>query len=357
MNIMDALWPSDKLEHLGRCPVCEDSNRILVHEALRDKLFHCSEDRWNLYACAACGTHYLDPRPNQESIDRAYAAYLTHEAPASPHPPASKPSFDERFKCVLRALANGYRNARWGTRFTPEMPLGRYVVPCIPFLRDALLQQMRNLPRCPGPDARLLDVGCGNGGFLELARSAGWSVQGMDFDAAAVATARGLGLDIQQGGLELLQRSDAGSFAWISFSHVLEHVHAPLSWLRELHRLIKPGGTLWLQTPNIGSIGHARYGKNWRGLEPPRHLTLWTLDTLCRGLKEVGFRQVRPKPTPVVTAMDLCASAEALRSGMDYAAFMASPAAQRRRMRYLWPAVLQRCSVRRAEFHTLIATK
>jgi 2-polyprenyl-3-methyl-5-hydroxy-6-metoxy-1,4-benzoquinol methylase len=352
---MGALWLKDELEYLGRCPVCGAERRTLVHQGLPDKLFHCSEDRWNLYGCEACGTHYLDPRPNQESIGRAYASYLTHEAPAAAGQPAAGGSARDRAKRVLRALANGYRNARWGTRLEPHLPSGRYLVPCIPFLRDALVQQFRSLPRCPGSGSRLLDVGCGNGGFLQLARSAGWSVQGMDFDAAAVRTARGLGLDIRQGGLELLQESEADSFAWVSFSHVLEHVHAPVSWLRELHRIIEPGGTLWLQTPNVGSIGHARYGENWRGLEPPRHLTLWTLDTLCRSLKEVGFRRVQSLPTPVVTALDLCASSEALRSGMDYAAFAAT--GQRRLMRHLSLAVLQQCSVHRSEFHTLIATR
>jgi SAM-dependent methyltransferase len=254
-------------------------------------------------------------------------------------------------------LANGYRNSRFGTKLAPVLPIGRYVIPWIPFLRGALLQQMRSLPPRHRPDARLLDVGCGNGGFLQLARSAGWVVQGVDFDAVAVSTARSLGLDIRQGGLELLQECEDESFAWISLSHVLEHVHSPMLWLHELHRLLEPGGTLWLQTPNINSLGHARYQEDWRGLEPPRHLALWTLETLCQNLKEVGFRKVRALPTPVLTGMDLCASSEALRAGMDYAAFAESKRAQRRRFRHFLPAVLQFFIVRRGEFLTLIATK
>jgi 2-polyprenyl-3-methyl-5-hydroxy-6-metoxy-1,4-benzoquinol methylase len=350
-------WPADQLEALGRCPVCDSTRRVLVHEGLTDKLFHCCDDGWNLHACEACGTHYLDPRPNEASIALAYAEYLTHDTAVAAGPDAPGKAMGGDVRRILRALANGYRNGRWGTRFEPAMPAGRYLVPMIPFLRDALVLQMRSLPRVPRENARLLDVGCGNGAFLQLARSAGWSVQGTDFDAVAVAAARACGLDIRQGGIELLQAAESGSFAWISFSHVLEHVHAPVAWLRELHRLLEPGGTLWLQTPNIRSLGHARYGSNWRGLEPPRHLTLWTLDTLRRTLREVGFRTVRPLPTPVLIGMDLCASSEALRDGVDHAGFSASPAARRRRMRHLGPALLQHACVRRSEFHTLIATR
>ena len=355
---MAPLWLTNELEYLDRCPVCGAERRTLVHQGLPDKLFHCSEDRWNLYGCEACGTHYLDPRPNQESIARAYANYLTHEPPAAADQPALGDSVRDRAKRVLGALANGYRNARWGTRLDPHLPLGRYLVPCIPLLRDALAQQLRSLPRYPGErSARVLDVGCGNGAFLQLARSAGWSVHGIDFDPIAVATARNCGLDVRQGGLELLQAAEPESFAWISLSHVLEHVHEPVAWLHALHRLVRPGGTLWLQTPNIGSLGHARYAENWRDLDPPRHLTLWTPDTLSQTMKQVGFRSVRALRTPVLTAMEVYANSEALRRGMDYAGFMALPGAQQRHMRHLWLALRQHWSVRRSEFHTLIATR
>lgn len=353
-------WPTDELESVGRCPLCGAAHRRLAYGALTDKLFHCSNDEWKMYACGGCGTHYLDPRPSQASIGLAYADYPTHEAaPApAPAPSAGDPSLGERIKRVLRALANGYRNARWGMHLEPHLSSGRYLVPFIPLLRDALVQQMRSLPRHPGrAGARLLDVGCGSGDFLELARAAGWSVQGSDFDAAAVATARSRGLDVQQGGLEVLQAAASASFDLITLSHVFEHVHDQMSWLKELHRVLRQGGTLWLQTPNVDSLGHARFGENWRGLEPPRHLALTTFDTLCTLLRQAGFREVRPLRTPVVSAMELYASSDALRRGLDYAAFMALPRSQQRRLKDLWPAFRQHWSVRRGEFHTLLAVK
>lgn len=350
-------WPANELESLGRCPVCRAPERTVVHQALADGLFHCSEDRWTLYACSLCATHYLDPRPTEESIGRAYASYLTHDPPDSGEAgPVGSPGTGPRQ--LLRALANGYRNARWGTRLEPQLRWGRFLVPCMPLLRDALVQQLRSLPRPPaGPDARLLDIGCGNGAFLQLARSAGWHAQGMDFDGAAVSAARSSGLDVRQGGLELLLAEQAQSFAWVGLSHVLEHVHDPVRWLQAIHRLLRSGGMLWLQTPNIGSLGHHRYGADWRGLEPPRHLSLWTLDTLSHTLERVGFNSVRPLRTPVLTAMEVYASSDAMRRGADHAAIAALPLARRRHLRYLWPAIRQHWSLRSGEFLTVIATR
>lgn len=355
---MPQLWAPDQLEHLGACPVCRATARRLAYAGLTDKLFHCSGDAWSIYACAGCGTHYLDPRPTKDSIGLAYADYPTHASTQDAAPAAATGSLVDRTRRVLRALANGYRNARWGTQLEPRLSWGRYVVPFIPLLRDAIVQQMRSLPPRPTrPGARLLDVGCGSGDFLELARSAGWSVQGCDFDPMAVATAQRRGLDVRQGGLEILQAAAPDSFDWVTLSHVLEHVHEQHLWLQQLHRVLRPGGGLWLQTPNVDSIGHARYRENWRGLEPPRHLALWTFETLRDTLRQVGFRSVRPLPTAVVTAMEVYASSEALSAGLDDAAFGRWPRARQRPLRSLWPALRQHWSTRRSEFHTVLAVK
>ena len=52
----------------------------------------------------------------------------------------------------------------------------------------------------------------------------------------------------------------AGSFDHVTLSHVLEHFHDPVGALAEVHRLLRPGGRLWIAHPNSGSIGHAQFG-------------------------------------------------------------------------------------------------
>lgn len=81
----------------------------------------------------------------------------------------------------------------------------------------------------------------------------------------------------------------------ITLSHVIEHVHDHVGMLRELYRLLKPGGMLWLETPNILSLGARKYGPAWRGLEVPRHLAIFSLKSIQAALVNTGFEssQVR----------------------------------------------------------------
>lgn len=80
-------------------------------------------------------------------------------------------------------------------------------------------------------------------------------------------------------------------FDVITLNHVIEHVSDPIELLRSCYRLLKLGGQLWLQTPNIDSLGSRRYGRHWRGLEPPRHLVLFDPVSLRSALHQAGFQR------------------------------------------------------------------
>jgi hypothetical protein len=62
--------------------------------------------------------------------------------------------------------------------------------------------------------------------------------------------------------------------------------------------------------------GHKRFGPHWRGLEPPRHLVLFTADALTRAMTEAGFRDVTLKPTGPVSGWFISASRK-IRKGSD----------------------------------------
>jgi SAM-dependent methyltransferase len=154
-------------------------------------------------------------------------------------------------------------------------------------LRRIIDFDYRHLP--PG-GGTLLDVGCGSGNFLVLAKESGWEALGVEPDSAAVAEARRKGVSVQLGGLESYAGQE-GRFDVITMHHVIEHFHDPLGALRDCHRLLKPGGILWLVTPNIDSFGHARFGRLWRGLEVPRHLVLFNERSLFQALECAGFKR------------------------------------------------------------------
>lgn len=301
-------WPADDLEFVPNCPVCASTQRGLLYQDLTDRVFCVADGSWNLYRCAQCACAYLDPRPTPQSIGRAYAGYYTHDA--EDHPIVRRKG---RLRSLLHDLINGYQNHRYGLQRHPALAAGRWLLPLLPSLRSAADAECRHLPSPPARGGRVLDVGCGNGGFLLLARQAGWQVEGLDFDPGAVQAARSRGLEVHHGGIEVLgDRREC--YDVITLCHVIEHVPDPIDTLRRLHALLKPGGTLWLDTPNLDSLGAVRFGPHWRGLEPPRHLVLFAPRAMRGALAAVGFRDQR-QHWRGLSLFDVFAPSEALQTG------------------------------------------
>ncbi|MFQ5830306.1 MAG: class I SAM-dependent methyltransferase [Candidatus Methylomirabilia bacterium] len=101
-----------------------------------------------------------------------------------------------------------------------------------------------------GAPGRLLDVGCGTGELLRLAKTRGWEVTGTEISPYAVKVAETAGLTVAEG--EVWEAGfPAGSFDIVTCWHVLEHTRDPKRLLDETHRLLRPGGRLLLATPNL----------------------------------------------------------------------------------------------------------
>jgi SAM-dependent methyltransferase len=289
-------WPPEGLETLGACPVCGSPERSLLHRALRDDIFFVAPGTWTMWKCGGCGSGYLDPRPDRATIGLAYERYYTHGPEEAAPPPTG-------LRKVRAALANGYRNARYGTRLRPASRLGAVLGAVVPPLRSPLDIGFRYLPKRAG---RVLDIGCGGGEWLLTAQSAGWEACGADPDPVAAARCREKGLDVRSGGSEAWL-DQAGGFDAVTMNHVIEHLHDPGATLADILRLLKPGGQLFIETPNLEARGHRLYGASWRGLEPPRHLMLFSRaslrDLLARsGFTEIRFRK-RPPPNEVIDLM------------------------------------------------------
>lgn len=309
MSPDDRDWPPEVLERVDRCPVCGSTERALLYEGLRDRIFFCAPGSWSLHECRNCGSAYLDPRPTPATIGLAYETYFTHQESSS-----------ERFerlkwlRRIRRVLANGYRNRLLGTNLQPASRLGVLAAALMPYQRAVIEAELRQIPRAT-PGMRLLDIGCGNGEFLVRARFSGWDVVGVDPDPKAVEVARSRGLDVRVGGVEVLDPARE-RFDGITLSHVVEHVHEPLIVLRKCHALLKPRGWIWIETPNLNALGHQRYRAYWRGLEPPRHLVLFTRTSLIRILKRTGFQVIEDQPCRPLCA-GMFAASEAMARGDD----------------------------------------
>jgi SAM-dependent methyltransferase len=146
------------------------------------------------------------------------------------------------------------------------------------------------------PPGRLLDVGCGDGRRLGALRARGWQVEGQEIDRDAARSARASGFVVHVGSLPVLGLPDRHYDA-ITLNHVVEHLHDPVATLHECRRLLRIGGLLVVITPNARSLGHEVFGPAWRGLEPPRHLQVFTPGALARVARDAGFTQVGVETT------------------------------------------------------------
>ncbi len=300
-------WPASGVERLGNCPVCGGSRREMLHDDARDRVFFCAPGRWSLWRCLDCRSAYLDPRPTPSTIGLAYRGYYTH------HPVPSGPT--RGFLSPFRnAVLNDYLRAHYASRRRPWLPFGRLLLLPYPRDRRSVAQWVRHLPP-PGPDSVCLDIGCGNGEFFEAAQACGWRIHGLEPDPVAAEIARGRGAVVHVGGLP---DTGLGTNAYhaVTLNHVIEHVHDPRLAVEESWRLLRPGGTLWIATPNIQALGYRRFGVHWRGLEPPRHLVLFNPTSLTDLLHRAGFRPVVAMPASLKPFRNFAASHH-MASGQD----------------------------------------
>lgn len=271
-------WHETELEQLGRCPICASPERRFFGEV--DDWYSGTPGTWNYYRCLECGVYYSDPRPNRRSIGRLYETYCTH----APTPKQPRRGLGK----LALALRNDYLNWKYGYRKQPALCGGcwfMYLLP--PWLRWEWDYSARHLPRPEAGRNRLLDVGCGNGEFLAKAREAGWSCVGVDFDFKAVECTHAQGIEVHIGTSEE-QQFESASFDAITLSHIIEHVHDPQSLLQACARLLRPGGILWIATPNADSLVRRYFGANWLSFAP-HHLILFTPHVLMNQVERLGF--------------------------------------------------------------------
>jgi SAM-dependent methyltransferase len=266
------------------CPNCYLCRRKgeLLYENLTDRLFG-APGRWNLRRCPnpKCEIVWLDPTPVEEDISKAYRAYYTHESEV--------PSEDNWARRLQSRIRTGYVRTKYHyhqdgqTRWDQLFTLLAYLDPIRRANFDFSVFYLKSTPH-----GRLLELGCGNGAKLKSMKELGWQVEGVDFDPVAVGQARERGITVHLGTLADQKFPDE-TFDAITASHFIEHLPDPLKTLQECRRLLKPGGLVVLLTPNAGSWGHRIYQADWRGLEPPRHLHIFTPSSLAGMCRLAGL--------------------------------------------------------------------
>jgi 2-polyprenyl-3-methyl-5-hydroxy-6-metoxy-1,4-benzoquinol methylase len=139
---------------------------------------------------------------------------------------------------------------------------------------------------------RLIDVGSGSGFFLDVARERGWEVHGTEYDPVMVESCTARGFNMRQGPLDPAHY-EPGSFDVVTSFEVLEHLVSPQQELSYFHQLLRPGGALYLTTPNFNALSRRISGGAWTIVNYPEHLNYYTPSTIRRALNAAGFRERR----------------------------------------------------------------
>jgi SAM-dependent methyltransferase len=111
-------------------------------------------------------------------------------------------------------------------------------------------------------EGKFLDVGCGGGSYLYRLKQWGWKVYGVEPSATGTEQSRSLGLSVHQGQVEDA-KFPAGYFDVARLNHVLEHLPDPRKTFREIHRILKTDGVVYLTLPNTESLNFWLFKENW----------------------------------------------------------------------------------------------
>jgi SAM-dependent methyltransferase len=276
-----------KMESFPTCMICGQTGRM-KYKDLPDRLFGVP-GRFQSRECPRCRLLWLDPRPSPESIAECYRAYYTHEAlPTGGEQARPLADVRDRLREAILCGYFGYRHLHrdhhlcWCGGLWGRIPLLRYraVYDDLGDRFPVFVNRKDNL---------LVDVGCGRGDFLGRMKTLGWNVLGIEPDPVSAALATRRGIPVFRGTLSEAALPDAMTDQ-VVMSHVLEHLYDPHSVINECYRILRPGGRLVIITPNNESLGHRIFNADWRGLEPPRHLFIYSGSSLRKILERRPFR-------------------------------------------------------------------
>lgn len=140
---------------------------------------------------------------------------------------------------------------------------------------------------------KVLDVGAGDGKFLHFLQRRGFEVRGTTTSQRSASAAQslfGLRLDVSE---TLDQQLAHAPFDIVTYWHVFEHLENPSGHLARWPTLVRPGGFIVIEVPNIHSVGARLCSRSWLGGDAKHHVNQQPPEAIIAMLRELGFDPVR----------------------------------------------------------------
>jgi SAM-dependent methyltransferase len=224
----------------------------MISEAIYDTRFGI-DSQWNAAVCVSCGLEQIFPVPSTHELQLLYENFYNFGG-------GGKGLYEELRKAFLFSIA--YRI--W-------MRLDG----------DVSFYSRRGR-------GRLLDVGCNEGRGLSFYSANGYEVEGLEISRVAARTAKSLGFCVHEESIDHLR--SVRPYDVLVLSNVLEHSLDPAKMLKQAHRLLKPGGSLWISCPNSQSWLRTLLGRYWINWHVPFHISHFSSSTLSALLTRNGFK-------------------------------------------------------------------
>jgi 2-polyprenyl-3-methyl-5-hydroxy-6-metoxy-1,4-benzoquinol methylase len=258
--IIEGLMPAERAVPIESvpCNLCQSSELDVIVEARQDlerdrdlaRKFRASGDELltqPLVRCRRCGLQFVNPRVAASAILDGYAA-------------GADPEYVSQMDARVRTFASA---------------LGR-------------------IERLAPGRGRLLDVGTAAGAFLKAACDAGWDAVGVEPNGWLAEWGREhYGVRIQVGSIDDVPLT--GTFDVVTLWDVIEHTPDPMHVLARVNMLLRPGGLLVVNYPDIGSWIARAFGRRWPFLSSV-HLYYFTRETMGAALRRAGFDTIEMSP-------------------------------------------------------------
>lgn len=239
-----------------RCINCDGTVKASVSQIF-DTRFGI-EESYGFGICEQCGLEQITPAPNSDELKRLYEAYYNFGG----------------------EINTGYTQIR--EKFLAS-PLYRWWL---------ILDGDISFHQAQG-SGNLLDIGCNEGRGLRRYKENGFTAEGLELNEKAAAVAQRQGFSVYTKLLEFFE--PATNYDVAVLSNVLEHSLNPREMLLHVHRILKPGGQVWISCPNSRSWLRSIFGRFWINWHVPFHIVQFSPTTLRRLLEDAGFNNIQIK--------------------------------------------------------------
>jgi SAM-dependent methyltransferase len=239
------------------CPVCGSREWIKRYRI----------DSWTIEECKACGFAHIDPMPVRENRAECYSEEKIVGR-------------NVKQKNILQKLSRSLKRL-WGKAAN----------------RDKSAIFYNKLRRYLAPKSKVLDIGCGDGSFICMAKE-DFACTGIEIsDYLASLARKRSGIKVITGNF-LNAEFNSEEYDGVTLISLLEHLDDPLLAMNKCFEFLSPGGVLLMKTVNYSCLNRIIRKDLWTGFRPPDHVVYFDPSNLRLLLKRIGFKKIKVSSMP-----------------------------------------------------------